>query len=80
MEEAKTYGGARPDLKESFVFGLELSKDDPAVVTGNPLLSPNNWPDFMPALRIHLYAFFEAMHGCARSLMRALAVVMERYR
>ncbi|TFH49374.1 MAG: isopenicillin N synthase family oxygenase [Lysobacterales bacterium] len=74
--EAKMYGGANPDLKESYVFGLDVQADDEAIVAGNPLLGLNNWPDFMPELRPACNDFFTSMSTCARSLMRAFAVAM----
>ena len=46
--EAKMYGGANPDLKESYVFGLDVAPDDREVVAGNPLLGLNNWPNCLP--------------------------------
>ena len=75
--EAKMYGGANPDLKESYVFGLDVAPDDREVVAGNPLLGLNNWPDFMPALRPACNGFFTAMSACGHSLMRAFAVAMD---
>jgi len=74
--EAKMYGGANPDLKESYVFGLDVAPDDREVVAGNPLLGLNNWPDFMPALRPACNDFFTTMSACGHSLMRAFAVAM----
>ena len=35
---AKMYGTAKPDLKESFVWGLELPEQDPDVAAGTPLM------------------------------------------
>ena len=74
--EAKMYGGANPDLKESFVFGLDIESDDREILAGNPLLAPNNWPGFMPELRPACNNFYTAMSACARSLMRAFAIAM----
>jgi isopenicillin N synthase-like dioxygenase len=71
--EAKMATDAKVDLKESFVWGLDLPEEDPERAT-NPFLGPNNWPDFMPELRAALYPFFEAMTDCAKMLMRAFAV------
>ena len=75
---ARMYPGARPDLKESYVFGLELSPRQYAEerAAGNPLLGPNNWPEFMPGLRPALTAWYAAMGGCATLLLRACAVTM----
>ena len=67
-------GSAQPDLKESYVWALDLPEDDPVVAAGHPLLGPNNWPDFIPGFGTRLTAFHEAASGCARDLMRAFAV------
>jgi len=75
--EAKMYGGANPDLKESYVFGLDLEPGDREIVAGDPLLGLNNWPGFMPELRLACNDFYAAMSACARSLMRAFAVAMD---
>lgn len=75
--EAKMYDGANPDLKESFVFGLDIEPGDREVVSGDALLGLNNWPGFMPELRPACNDFFDAMSACARSLMRAFAVAMD---
>jgi isopenicillin N synthase-like dioxygenase len=71
--EAKMATDAKVDLKESFVWGLDLPDANPDRLA-NPFLGPNNWPDFMPELRSALYPFFEAMSDCAQMLMRAFAV------
>ena len=42
--EAKMYGGARPDLKESFVFGPDVEAGDPRIAGGHPMIGPNRWP------------------------------------
>ncbi len=72
--QAKLSGGARADLKESFVWGLELGSDDPDVRAGKALMGPNQWPDDMPEFRAALMDFYEAFCGCARWLLRPLAV------
>lgn len=75
--EAKMYGGARPDLKESFVFGVDLPADHPELQGGNPILGRNRWPAFQPGLRPAASAFFDAMSACATRLMRAFAVALD---
>src|SRR5438270_13711368 len=55
MGEAVMTGGKRPDLKESFVWGL----DGPGL-DGIP---PNRWPAAMPEMRAVLTRFFETGHG-----------------
>jgi isopenicillin N synthase-like dioxygenase len=67
--QAKMTDEAKPDLKESFVWGLDVPGPD-----GIP---PNRWPDFMPELRGTLMDFFEAGHVVGWSLLRAMAVALD---
>src|SRR3954469_18835538 len=73
--EAKMYGGARPDLKESFIWGLDIGEDDPDFLAG-ALLAPNRWPAVQPAMRPAFNQYFEATHAIAWRLMRAFAVAL----
>lgn len=76
--QAKMYDGARPDLKESFVYGLEAPPDSDPAVADHPLLRPNRWPQRPEGFRTALEAFFDAMSACAASLLQAFAVAMGR--
>lgn len=69
-------GDVKPDLKESFVWGLDLPDSDPDRQS-NPFLGPNAWPDFLPELRAALIPFYEAMTACAKLLMRAFALGLD---
>ena len=71
--EAKMYAGARVDLKESFVWGLDVDAADPDYAAGNRMHGPNRWPDFLPEMRPVLNAYFEAAHTCGRQLLGAFA-------
>ena len=75
--EAKMYSGARPDLKESFVWGLDIAPDDPDFTSGRSLLAPNRWPATQPGLRQACNAYFDACHRIAWQMMRAFAVALE---
>ena len=46
--QTKLSSDARADLKESYVWGLELGPDDPDVRAGKALMGPNRWPDDVP--------------------------------
>jgi isopenicillin N synthase-like dioxygenase len=63
MGEAKMYQNARPDLKESFVWGLER-------------VAPNRWPAFQPGLQGAFASYFDACHAVAWRLMRAFAIAL----
>ncbi|HUA51929.1 MAG TPA: 2-oxoglutarate and iron-dependent oxygenase domain-containing protein [Candidatus Sulfotelmatobacter sp.] len=73
---AKMYAGAKADLKESFVWGLELAADDPDVRPERTLMGPNQWPAVMPELRTALYAHYEAVLGCGQRLLGAFALAL----
>ena len=68
----KMYDDARPDIKESFNWGVE--RDGDGVRPSNPLLGPNVWPPGMPSLRSAVYPFFEAASACAEHLLRGFAL------
>ena len=68
MGQAKMASGARPDLKESFIWGLDQPGAD-----GIP---PNQWPDFMPAMRPVLMEFFQAGNALGWSMLRAFATAL----
>jgi isopenicillin N synthase-like dioxygenase len=74
LGDALMYGAKKPDYKEFYSIGLELPPDDPAVLAGEPLRGPNNWPAFMPQLRPALYDYFEAVGVCGRDLLKVVSV------
>jgi isopenicillin N synthase-like dioxygenase len=74
---AKMYDRAKVDLKESYLWGLELGEDDPDVRAGKPLMGPNNWPSFLTGFRAPLYDYYLAVLGCGRRLLGALAVSLD---
>ena len=75
--EAKMEQAERVDLKESFVWGLDLPDDHPSVTAENPFLGRNRWPDEMPELQEGVYPFFEEGLQCGRNMMRAFALGMD---
>jgi isopenicillin N synthase-like dioxygenase len=75
---AKMYTGAKVDLKESFVWGLELPESDPDVAAGTPLMGPNNWPAAMPALQGAAYGYYEHVLALGQRVLRGLALSLGR--
>lgn len=73
---ARMYVGVRPDLKESFVWGLELAPDDPLVTPERTLMGPNRWPSHPAGMRRALSAYFDAALAVGRDLARAFAVAL----
>ena len=72
--QSKMYASARPDLKESYIWGLDTATDGGAPdAYGTP---PNNWPGFMPDMRGLLSAYFTAANEVGWRLLRAFAVAI----
>ena len=69
---AKMQDDAKPDLKESFIWGFQ---DDKGVTPeDHPLRGANNWPDFMPEMQRDAMAYFHHAHDVAHHLMRGFAI------
>jgi isopenicillin N synthase-like dioxygenase len=66
---AKMASRAKPDLKESFVWGVDQPGPD-----GIP---PNRWPDFLPDLRSVLNDFLATGSQVGWSLLRAFATALD---
>lgn len=72
--EAKMYAGARPDLKESFVWGLDTATD-----AGEPDgfgTPPNRWPAHQPTMRPLLDRYFTEANEVGWRMLRAFAVAI----
>jgi isopenicillin N synthase-like dioxygenase len=67
--EAKMEGGTRPDLKESFIWGL----DEP----GPDGIPPNQWPAFLPEMRTILTEFFSRGNQLGWWVLRCLAAALD---
>lgn len=76
--QAKMYAGAKIDLKESYLWGLELGLDDPDVQAGKKLMGPNQWPDFMPSLREVFSRYYDEILACGNRLLRGFALSLDR--
>jgi isopenicillin N synthase-like dioxygenase len=75
--EAKMHEGAKIDLKESYIWGLDVAEDDPDFLAGKPLVGPNNWPGFMPELRAALVPFYDTLGACGRLMFQAFAASLD---
>ena len=72
--EAKMYDGARPDLKESFVYGIDLPETDPDVRAGRPLMGPNRWPTELPEMKAAFDRYYAAIDRTGQTVLRAVAM------
>lgn len=70
------HAGFAPDIKESFVFGLELPMDDPDVVAGRPLHGPNRWPQRAPWVRPAVQTYCAHALRVGRALLRLFALAL----
>ena len=75
--EAKMSDEARPDLKESFVWGLDVDDTDPDYRSGRPLAGPNQWPAGLPRMRATFMRYFDECNGLGKLLLRAFAASLD---
>jgi isopenicillin N synthase-like dioxygenase len=69
--------GHKPDVKESYVLGLDLPPDDADVIAGRPLHGPNRWPADKPWLHDAAMAYFDHTVALGKRLLRIFAVALE---
>jgi isopenicillin N synthase-like dioxygenase len=74
---AKMSDKAKPDLKESFLFGIDLPPDDPDVVAGKPLMGPNRWPADLPEMQIVVDRYASAVRACGNQILRLFAIALD---
>jgi len=67
----------RPDRKEGFYLGAELSGDDPRVRAGTPLHGPNLFPPELPELRTAVLEYLDAMTALGHALLRGVARALD---
>ncbi len=73
MGRTKMQGAEAPDYKEYFQIGLELPVDDPAVLAGQPLRGPNQWPEELPGFQKAFSRYFDEIALCGQTLLAAVA-------
>ncbi|HEX9465393.1 MAG TPA: 2-oxoglutarate and iron-dependent oxygenase domain-containing protein [Alphaproteobacteria bacterium] len=69
------YPGNKPDLKESFNLGTDLSRDDPDVLAGKPLHGVNRWPE-LDRFRQPVEAYFNDVLALGDRFLGPLAVCL----
>ncbi len=75
-KDATQIHGRKPNLSESFIFGLDLPTTDPDRMAGVPFHDTNQWPADLPAFREALEAYWHAMYALGPKMMRGLAMAM----
>lgn len=74
-EGEEVYSKGKPDHKEAFDIGFEVAADDPLVLSGTPLLGPNEWPaldGFKPAVQ----RYYAQVFALGRQLFRGFALAL----
>ena len=71
---SKMEGYDQADLKESYIWGLDIDADALGNRGAGNLLAANRWPDAMPQMRDVLNEYFLAIHTCASRILEAVAV------
>ncbi len=69
---AKMEDDAKPDLKESFIWGYQDREG--YTPEDHPLRGANRWPDFDPLLQEYAMAYFHQAHQVAHHLLRGFAL------
>ena len=69
---AKMHDNAKPDLKESFIWGYQ--DDRGFSIEDHPLRGKNLWPTSVPTLENSAMKFFEHTHNLARDLLKGFAI------
>ena len=63
---------AKPDLKESFIWGYQY--DDGSLPDNHQLRGLNKWPEFRPSLQKNAMNYFNQTNELAKSLLTCFAV------
>jgi len=72
---AKMKDGAKADLKESFIWGLE--DDNSQGLVDHDLRGENIWPKELPEMRGQSMSYFQYAHQVAHHLMRGFALGLD---
>lgn len=74
---ARMTGATTRDFRETFLWGREFDARTLADLAAVPLMGPNQWPDFPPAMQPALSAYFEACIALGRRLLRLFALALD---
>ena len=69
---AKMGDKAKPDLKESFIWGYQY--DDGSLPDDHQLRGVNKWPKFLPSLQQNAMSYFHQINELAKNLLTCFAM------
>ena len=69
---AKMGDKAKPDLKESFIWGYQY--DDGSLPDDHQLRGVNKWPEFLPSLQQNAMSYFHQINELAKNLLTCFAM------
>ena len=69
---AKMGDKAKPDLKESFIWGYQY--DDGSLPDDHQLRGANKWPEFLPSLQQNAMSYFHQINELAKNLLTCFAM------
>ena len=69
---AKMGDKAKPDLKESFIWGYQY--DDGSLPDDHQLRGVNKWPKFLPSLQQNAMSYFHQINELAKNLLTCFAI------
>ena len=69
---AKMGDKAKPDLKESFIWGYQY--DDGSLPDDHQLRGVNKWPEFLPSLQHNAMSYFHQINELAKNLLTCFAL------
>jgi len=72
---AKMHDDAKPDLKESFIWGGERNTEN--LTDDHTLRGQNQWPSFIPTMQSSAMSYFAHAHDVAFNLMRGFALGLD---
>ncbi|HEY4975144.1 MAG TPA: 2OG-Fe(II) oxygenase family protein, partial [Steroidobacteraceae bacterium] len=75
-EGEEVFEAGTVDAKEAYDCARDLPPDDADYLAGNPLLGPNQWPDF-PDFKSAVSAYYEASFQLGRLLLRGFALALD---
>lgn len=75
--EENTNPASKGDLHEAYDMALELDPDDPDLLSGKALYSPNLWPEGQPEFRQAMLDYNAQMLRLGRHLFAAFALALD---